>query len=293
MESLTAAADGRIDRRAVLFRTLCVCVGTLLAILPLAHVTGLRNTLVGFIAGTAALHFRSALWKDNPTLLPWLAWLGFAALSILWSTVPLVSFRSFRTDLLYPFVLFLASFMLVRSPGGRLALTIGAGAGTLMSLATTIAATIAPIDPRADAPGPGVLGWLAWKAGDTVDLSTFVAFVTVPLFLILLTSRKALYRAAVAIWLVAFAALGIMSESRTLVVSRDRRRSDRFCDQRRGDLAFAHARTADDVSQRRAGYDRQGPAPGNLVCVSGACQATPVARRRIRARAAVQDLPSR
>ena len=38
-------------------------------------------------------------------------------------------------------------------------------------------------------------------------------------FLVLLTSRKALYRAAVAIWLVAFAVLGIMSESRTLVVS--------------------------------------------------------------------------
>jgi O-antigen ligase len=220
MGSLTAVAlDDRTEPHAIGHRALCVFVGTLLAILPLAHVTGLRNALVGFIAGTAALHFRSALWKGNPTLVPWLAWLGFAALSILWSTVPIVSFRSFRTDLLYPFVLFLASFMLVRSRGGRLALTIGAGAGTLMSLAATIAATIAPIDPKADAPVPGVLGWLAWKAGDTVDLSTFVAFVTVPLFLVLLTSRKALYRVAVAIWLVAFAALGIMSESRTLVVS--------------------------------------------------------------------------
>src|SRR5438270_845920 len=135
------------------------------------------------------------------------------------STTSRKTLRSFRTDLLYPFVLFLASFMLVRFRGGRLALTIGAGAGTLMSLATTIAATIAPIDPEADARGPGVLGWLACKAGDTVDLSTFVAFVTVPLFLVLLTSGNALYRAAVAIWLVAFAALGIMSESRTLVVS--------------------------------------------------------------------------
>jgi O-antigen ligase len=220
MESLIAEAPGgRVDSRIAGFRALCVFVGTLLAILPLAHVTGLRNALVGFIAGTAALHFRGALWKDNPTLVPWLAWLSFAALSILWSTLPVVSFRSFRTDLLYPFVLFLASFMLVRSRGGQLALIIGAGAGTLMSLVTTIAAAIAPIDPKADAAVPGVLGWLAWKAGDTVDLSTFVAFVTVPLFLILLTSRKALYRAAVAIWLVAFAALGVMSESRTLVVS--------------------------------------------------------------------------
>ncbi|HXL85489.1 MAG TPA: hypothetical protein VN989_15410, partial [Casimicrobiaceae bacterium] len=71
MESLTVAAlDDRTDPHAIGHRALCVFVGTLLAILPLAHVTGLRNTLVGFIAGTAALHFRSALWKDNPTLLP-------------------------------------------------------------------------------------------------------------------------------------------------------------------------------------------------------------------------------
>ena len=208
-----------IDSRQLGFHALCIFVGTLLAILPLAHVTGLRNTLVGFIAVTAVLHFRAALWKDNPTIVPWLAWLGFAALSILWSSFPDVSFASFRSDLLYPFVLFLASFMLVRSHEGRRALTLGAGAGTLMSLATAIAATITPIELGAKEPVPGVLGWLAWKAGDTVDLSTFVAFVTVPLFLVLLTSRSALYRAAVAIWLVAFAALAIMSESRTLVVS--------------------------------------------------------------------------
>jgi O-antigen ligase len=220
MQSPTATAhDERIDPRGIAYRALCVFVGTLLAILPLAHVTGLRNTLVGFTAAAAALHFRSALWKDNPTLLPWLAWLGFAALSILWSALPDVSFRSFRSDLLYPFVLFLASFMLVRTSRGCLALTIGVGVGTLLSLATTIAATIAPIDPMAHVPVPGVLGWLAWKAGDTVDLSTFVAFVTVPLFLVLLTSRNVLYRCAVAVWLATFAVLGIMSESRTLVVS--------------------------------------------------------------------------
>ena len=99
--------------------------------------------------------------------MPWLAWLGFAALSILWSTLPAdVTSGAFAPISSYPFVLFLASFMLVRSRGGCLALTIGAGAGTLMSLATTIAATIAPIDPKADAPVPGILGWLAWKAGE-------------------------------------------------------------------------------------------------------------------------------
>jgi O-antigen ligase len=78
---------------------------------------------------------------------------------------------------------------------------------------------VAPPEAKADAPGPGILGWLAWKAGDTVDLSTFIAFVAVPLFLLLLTSRNTSLRIAAGIWLIAFAGLGIVSESRTLVVS--------------------------------------------------------------------------
>ena len=72
----------------------------------------------------------------------------------------------------------------------------------------------------------------------------------------------------------------------------DRRRSDRFCDQRGGDLAFALAPAGAAVPQRCAGYDGQGHPPGNLVCLSGAGQATPMAGRRIRTLAAVQDLPS-
>jgi O-antigen ligase len=220
MHSLTAtAAEQRLGESALSFRVLCVLVAILLAILPLAHVTGMRNTLVGFIAGFAVLHYRTALWKENPTLWPWLPWLGFAAMSIAWSTLPRVSFQSFRTDLLYPFVLFIASFLMVRSSGGRTALAAGAIAGTLMSLATVVAVLVDPPEPKADAPGSGVLGWLAWKAGDAVDLSTFIAFVAVPLFLLLLTSRKTFLRIGAGMWLIVFAGLGIVSESRTLVVS--------------------------------------------------------------------------
>jgi O-antigen ligase len=212
-------AGQRLGENALSFRILCLLVATLLAILPLAHVTGLRNTLFGFIAGLAVVHYRTGLWKANPMVRPWMLWLAFAGASIAWSTLPRISFQSFRTDLLYPFVLFVVSFLMVRSSGGRAALAAGAFAGTLMSLATVAGVLISSPEPKADAPGPGILGWLAWKAGDTVDLSTFVAFVAVPLFLILLTSRRTSFRIAAGIWLLIFAGLGIVSESRAVVVS--------------------------------------------------------------------------
>jgi O-antigen ligase len=151
--------------------------------------------------------------------LPCLVWLAFAALSIAWSDYPIVSFRAFRSDLLYPFVLFLISFMLVRSRKGRLALTLGAAVGTVISLTTTFAAAVAPVEPGMESAAPGVLGWLAWKAGEAVDSSTYIAFLAVPLFVVALTSTRASVRWASAAWLVAFAGLGLMSESRTLFVS--------------------------------------------------------------------------
>jgi len=68
MQSFTAtASDERIDPRGIAFSALCWFVGTLLAILPLAHVTGLRNTLVGLIAGTAAFTRRIETVGENRT----------------------------------------------------------------------------------------------------------------------------------------------------------------------------------------------------------------------------------
>ncbi len=209
----------RLGEDGLAFRTLCVLMSVLIAILPLAHVTGMRNALVGMAACAALVHYRAALWKDNPVLVPCLVWLGFAALSIAWSAYPMTSFRNFRTDLFYPFVMFLVSFMLVRSRNGRLALTLGAAVGTVMSLTTTFAAALAPVDPAAEAAGPGVRGWLAWKAGEAVDSSTYIALLAVPLFVVALTSSRASVRWASVAWLLAFAGLGLMSESRTLFAS--------------------------------------------------------------------------
>lgn len=216
--SLAASRDSIADDPPAL-RALCAGIGVLLAILPLAHVTALRNSLVGLVAGLALWQFRAALWKHIPGLAPWLVWLAFAAASIGWSALPDASFQSFRRDQFYPFVIFLVSFQAVQFLGGRLAVALGAAAGTALCLATMFAAAILGPDADAARSDPGVLGWLAWKAGDTTDSSTYVAYVAVPLFLILLTSRYAWRRWAAAVWLLVFSAIGFLSESRTLVVA--------------------------------------------------------------------------
>jgi len=174
----------------IALRLLCISFGVLLAILPLAHVTALRNVLIGVIAVAALLQFRFGIWRNIPGFVPWLLWLGFAAASIGWSALPRVSFQSFRSDQFYPFVIFLVGFVLARHRGGRLAVVAGTAAGTLLCLATMFAASVLGSDPRAEAPASGLLGWLAWKSGDPTDSSTFVAFIAVPLFLILVNRGR-------------------------------------------------------------------------------------------------------
>src|SRR5215469_345949 len=179
MQSSLSALDRPTTDDTVTLRMLCISLGVLLAILPLAHVTALRNVLVGVTAGLALLQFRFGPWRSVPGFVPWLVWLAFALGSISWSALPYVSFQSFRTDQFYPFVIFLVSFVLMRFRGGRLAVVAGTAAGTLLCLATMFAYAVSGNDAKADEPGAGVLGWLAWKAAATTDSSTYVAFVAV------------------------------------------------------------------------------------------------------------------
>ena len=199
-------------------RVLCLTLGVLLAILPLAHVTALRNTLVGIVAAVALVQFRLAPWKNVPGLAQWLVWLGYAAVSIAWSALPDASFQSFRSDQFYPFVIFMVSFVVVEALGGRLAFAIGATAGTLLCVAAMSAAVMLGADPDAP-PQPGVLGWLAWKAGAAPDANTYIAFIAVPLYRVVLRSRAGWPRWMAALCVAVFAALGFLSESRTLIAS--------------------------------------------------------------------------
>lgn len=217
--SILPASIRRIADDPPALRTLNVCLGVLVAVLPLAHVTALRNILVGLVALFALLQFRPTTWKNTPGLIPWLVWLAFAAASIGWSALPDASFQTFRRDQFYPFVVFLVSFQVTQFYWGRLAVAIGTAAGTLLCLATMFAAAWLGVEPEAATPGPGVLGWLAWRVGDSTDSSTYVAYIAVPLFLILLTSRHPWRRWAAAAWLFVFAAMGYLSESRTLIAA--------------------------------------------------------------------------
>jgi O-antigen ligase len=217
--SILPASSHRIADDPPALRALNVSLGVLVAILPLAHVTALRNSLIGLVAVFALLQFRLAASKNTPGLVPWLVWLAFAAASIGWSALPDASFQAFRRDQFYPFVLFLVSFQVTQSYGGRLTVALGTAAGTLLCLATTFAAAWLGTDLEAPAAAPGALGWLAWRAGGSTDSSTYVAYVAVPLFLILLTSRYPWRRWAAAAWLAVFAAIGFLSESRTLVAT--------------------------------------------------------------------------
>ncbi|HEX8013446.1 MAG TPA: O-antigen ligase family protein [Casimicrobiaceae bacterium] len=215
---IPTASHDSIAKDPPALRALCIAFGVLLAIVPLAHVTALRNALVGAVALAALLQFRLAPWRSVPGLAPWLIWLTFAATSIGWSALPDMSFQAFRNDQFYPFVIFLVSFVLMRTLGGRLAFAIGTAAGTMLCLATLFAAARLGLDPDAAA-RPGVLGWLAWKAGDVTDSSTYVAFIAVPLYLIVLTAQHRWARWTAAAWLAAFAAIGFLSENRTLVAT--------------------------------------------------------------------------
>jgi len=216
--SVLPASQHSIAHDPPALRVLCIAAGVLLAILPLAHVTALRNTLVAILIATALLQFRLAPWKNVPGVAQWLIWLAFAATSIGWSALPDASFQSFRTDQFYPFIIFLVSFVLVEALGGRLAFAIGATAGTLLCVATMVAAFALGSEPDA-ALQPGVLGWLAWKAGAAPDSNTYIAFVAVPLYRVVVTARDAWRRTAAAVCVVIFAALGYLSESRTLIAT--------------------------------------------------------------------------
>jgi O-antigen ligase len=212
------ASHHSIARDPPALRVLCLGFGALLAVLPLAHVTALRNVLIGIVVAAALVQFRLAPWKHVPGFMQWLIWLAFAASSIGWSALPEASFQSFRTDQFYPFVIFLVSFVMVDALGGRLAFAIGSAAGALLCVTTMAAAVILGTDPDAP-PQAGALGWLAWRAGAAPDANTYIAFIAVPLYRVVVRAREEWRRWIAALCVVIFAALGFLSESRTLIAT--------------------------------------------------------------------------
>jgi O-antigen ligase len=86
----------------------------LVAILPIGHLTGLRNAwTVAVVIATLAWVRRDA-WQDLPARTTLLVLLAWCAASIGWSTAPAVSFGKFRSDLLIPLLGYAAAYGYVR-----------------------------------------------------------------------------------------------------------------------------------------------------------------------------------
>ena len=123
---------------------LCVAWWGLLAVLPIGHITGLRNglTVVVVVASLFLLGRRS--WSALPGRWIWSALLAWCALSIAWSSVPDVSWGKWRTDLFLPFLAYWSAFAVVRHLRG-LRFIVG---GVITGLAALTGLSLFALVPR-------------------------------------------------------------------------------------------------------------------------------------------------
>lgn len=152
-------------------------------VLPLGHMTGVRN-IVSVLAITSVLFTtRMRFWADLPGRNWMIALTFWAGVSIFWSAYPSISFGKLRSDLLIPFGAYVASFLWARSGRSIRPLAAGAGAG-LVILALLSAISVAPhlaFDhwlpeanfPTLDRPLP------IWYPG-VGDASTYAVFILCP-----------------------------------------------------------------------------------------------------------------
>ena len=97
------------------------CVMTLL---PIGHITGLRNTVSTVVVLATLIWLGRDFWRGLPARWLGVALLGWCAASISWSIVAEVSFGKWRTDLLLPLLAYAAAFGYVRRTG-RIDVIIG------------------------------------------------------------------------------------------------------------------------------------------------------------------------
>ena len=83
------------------------CVMTLL---PIGHLTGLRNTVTTIVVLATLLWAGRDCWRGLPARWWAVALVAWCAASIGWSAVPSISFGKWRTDLLLPLLAYAAAF---------------------------------------------------------------------------------------------------------------------------------------------------------------------------------------
>jgi len=106
-----AATDGWIDR------SMAVGWWCVMTLLPIGHLTGLRNTVTTIVVLATLVRCGRDCWRGLPARWWALALLGWCAASIGWSSVPAISFGKWRVDLLLPLLAYAAAFGYVRRTG--------------------------------------------------------------------------------------------------------------------------------------------------------------------------------
>ena len=113
-------------------RGLAVGWSLLFAILPLGHLTGLRNTeTIVLVVATLAWVGRDA-WRSLPARHGLVALMAWCALSIAWSTNRDVSFAKWKSDLLLPLLAYAAAFGLARRTRSLDAIVVGLVLGIVL-----------------------------------------------------------------------------------------------------------------------------------------------------------------
>jgi O-antigen ligase len=156
-----------------------------MAILPLGHVTALRNALALPVILLALLvAFRHAGWQSLahvPAIAPWLLLISWCLLSLVWSGAPQVSWSKIRSDLLLPFGAYLSAYVLARHGGALRYLLLGPMIGTTLLLLLSLFAWLpVPIWMKTDVQFGTVAPMPYWYPG-IGDASAYAVLLIGPL----------------------------------------------------------------------------------------------------------------
>ena len=108
----------------VIDQLLAVGWWSVMTLLPIGHITGLRNSVSIVVVLATLIWLGRTSWRGLPARWLGVALLAWCAASIFWSAVPEVSFGKWRTDLLLPLLAYAAAFGYVRRTG-RIDIIIG------------------------------------------------------------------------------------------------------------------------------------------------------------------------
>ncbi|MEO8937920.1 MAG: O-antigen ligase family protein [Burkholderiaceae bacterium] len=136
----------------------------MVAILPIGHLTGLRNAWTVVIVVATLAWVRRDAWQDLPARTTLLVLLAWCAASIGWSTSPEVSFGKFRSDLLIPLLSYAAAYGYARHTGSIRPIVGGLVTGLALLAVGSLYAFVPP---------PEALGLHEW-----IRTETFANIVT-------------------------------------------------------------------------------------------------------------------